>query len=86
MGNIKTFKLTESANSRITCSIAKLLALGADNAEQRCERIEFGSFSEPESFFTPTSVITDITVPAGTYIEGPIGRVSGSNFLVYLNT
>tara|TARA_Y100000592_G_C5243629_1_gene209508 strand:+ start:167 stop:436 length:270 start_codon:yes stop_codon:yes gene_type:complete len=88
MADFKIFKLTGTTShttSQTTGSIAKLLALGADDAEQTCLRIEFGSFSEPESLFTPTSVITDVTVPAGTYIEGPIGRVSGSNFLVYVN-
>tara|TARA_B100001094_G_C17440792_1_gene443582 strand:- start:158 stop:427 length:270 start_codon:yes stop_codon:yes gene_type:complete len=83
--NLKIFKLTTNTNSRITGSIVKLLALGADDDEQRCERIEFGNFTQPESLYTPTSVITDITVPAGTYIDGPIGRVSGSNFLAYIN-
>ena len=64
-----------------TGSIAKVLALASAGP---C-RIEFGSFSTPEAQFTPTSVIESIDVPDGTYIDGPAGRISGSNYLVYIN-
>ena len=56
-----------------------------DVDEPICLRIEFGPGTLPDSNFTPSSVIENVQVPAGTYIEGPIGRVSGSGFLAYLN-
>jgi len=69
------------ASCEATGSIAKVLSL--DSAGP-C-RIEFGSFSTPETQFTPTSVIESVNVPDGTYIDGPAGRISGSNYLVYIN-
>ena len=80
MANIKVVKLT-STSCETTGSIAKVLALASAGP---C-RIEFGSFSTPEAQFTPTSVIESIDVPDGTYIDGPAGRISGSNYLVYIN-
>ena len=73
-------KLT-GTTAQTTGSIAKVLALASAGP---C-RIEFGSFSTPEAQFTPTSVIESIDVPDGTYIDGPAGRISGSNYLVYIN-
>ena len=81
----KILKLTDGAGSQLSGSINRLLALGADDAEPICLRIEFGPGTLPDSNFTPSSVIETVQVPAGTYIEGPIGRVSGSGFLAYLN-
>ena len=80
MANIKVVKLT-GTSCETTGSIAKVLALASAGP---C-RIECGSFSTPEAQFTPTSVIESIDVPDGTYIDGPAGRISGSNYLVYIN-
>ena len=74
------------ASPQVTGSIAKILCIQDDGqTKQVLKRIEFGNFVEPESEFTPTSIIKDVTIVNGTYIDGPIGRVSGSGFLVYLN-
>ena len=79
------FRTVKMVGTKVTGSISKILALGADDAEPHVERIEFGNFITPEINFTASSVETNFNVPAGTYIDGPIGRVSGSNFLVYIN-
>ena len=80
-----SYKVIKINNSSITGSINKLLALGATNASSTVQRAEFGNFITPEINFTASSIIEDFTVPAGTYIDGPIGRVSGSSFLAYIN-
>ena len=81
MANQYNVRKLSGTNCVTTGSIAKVLAL--DSAGP-C-RIEFGSFSTPETQFTPTSIIENINVPDGTYIDGPAGRISGSNYLVYIN-
>ena len=74
------------ASPQVTGSIAKILCIQDDGqTKQVLKRIEFGNFVEPESAFTPTSTVKNVKVINGTYIDGPIGRVSGSGFLVYLN-
>ena len=80
--------ISSSVGQEISGSIYKILALGADDSECTLSRIEFGNSPLPESSFTPTSRITsNIQVPAGSYIEGPIGRikVGAGGFLVYKN-
>ena len=68
-----------------TGSFHKILSLGSDDDECTLERIEFGRMTTPESDFTPSNIVGPIKVPAGTYIEGPIGRFSASigGFLAY---
>jgi hypothetical protein len=78
--------ISSSVGQKITGSIAKVLALGAADGEEVINRIEFGPFVEPESQFTASSIVTNITIPAGTVIEGPIARIHCSGgFLVYIN-
>ena len=59
-----------------TGSFVKIQALGGNvTSGSVLERIEFGEITNPESSFTPSSVITSsITVPNGTVIDGPIAR------------
>ena len=78
--------VSSSGTQEVTGSIAKILSLGADDAESSIT-LEFGNMTFPESSFTPTTVINAITVPAGSYIDGPIGRakVQSGAFLFYLN-
>ena len=80
--------VSSSVGSTHTGSIAKVLALGADDSECTLSNIDFGNFIEPESLFTPSSTITtNVQVPAGSYLEGPIGRlkVEAGGFLIYFN-
>ena len=81
MANQYNVRKLSGTNCVTTGSIAKVLALASAGP---C-RIEFGSFSLPETSFTSSGVHTNIDVPDGTYIDGPAGRISGSNYLVYLN-
>ena len=82
--------VSTSIATSYTGSFVKILALGADDTECSLERIEFGQLVQPESSFTPTGIInTEVKIPAGSYIDGPIARfkVSGSaaagGFLAY---
>ena len=82
--------ISTSIATSYTGSFVKILTLGADDAECSLERIEFGNITNPESDFVPSNVInTEVKIPAGTYIDGPIARfkVSGSaaagGFLAY---
>mgnify|MGYP003656870672 CR=1 FL=1 len=80
--------VSSSVGSTYTGSIAKVLALGANDAECTLSNIDFGNMTNPETSFTPTSNIsTAIIVPAGSYVEGPIGRlkVDAGGFLIYFN-
>ena len=78
--------VSSSGTQEVTGSIAKILSLG-DGGAQSSITLEFGNMTFPESSFTPTTVINKITVPAGSYIDGPIGRakVQTGAFLFYLN-
>ena len=79
--------ISSSINQMVTGSIVKVLALGADDAECTLSRIEFGKMTEPESFFKASSIIaTDVQIPAGSYIDGPIGKlkVKTGGFLIYV--
>ena len=85
--------VSSSGTQEVTGSIAKILSLGANDAESSIT-LEFGNMTFPENHpvsaslsFTPTTVINAITVPAGSYIDGPIGRakVQTGAFLFYLN-
>jgi len=78
-----------TAGNRTTGSIARILALGADDVECIVEPIEFGLFPSGSSI-SKYSTITSATVPAGTYIEGPIYQfmskaTTGGSWLVYKN-
>tara|TARA_B100002019_G_C21261145_1_gene596799 strand:+ start:934 stop:1200 length:267 start_codon:yes stop_codon:yes gene_type:complete len=80
--------VSSSHSTSYTGSISKILSLGNDDAENTLERIEFGTFTTPETAFTASSIVGSITVPAGTYVEGPIGKVkvsASSDFLIYFN-
>ena len=84
---IKTWEISSSANGQFTGSITKVLALGADNDEPTISRIEFGEMTDPESNFTPSSETSTVKIPAGTYIDGPIGKLkvgATGGFLVYI--
>jgi len=85
MAEFKVVKLSDEASG----SINKILVLGAEDVEQTMHQIEFGNYPIGGTF-TPTSTVSDITVAAGTYIDGPIGYVSSSaasadQFLLYMN-
>jgi hypothetical protein len=80
--------VSSSVGSTHTGSIAKVLALGADDSECTLSNIDFGNFTQPETNFTASStVLTNVQVPAGSYVEGPIGRlkVAAGGFLIYFN-
>ena len=68
------------SNAEVTGSINKILILNG----ALLDRVEFGSHGSPDF---PTSAVETITTTniVGTYLDGPIGAVSGSNLLVYLN-
>jgi hypothetical protein len=83
---------SSSINTSYSGSIVKLLALGSINTgslgDSTLLRVEWGNYSYPDSSFTPTAItecrgcdegVDPITVPAGTYIEGPIGRLKTGN-------
>ena len=73
-------------NAELTGSFVKLQAIGAYNAESVLERIEFGQLIHPESDFVPTGIVdTDVKIPNGDYIDGPIARfkVKSGGFLAY---
>jgi hypothetical protein len=85
MSGIVYAPISSSVGQKITGSIGKILALGADEDQQTLTRVEFGALTEPESQFTASSVVTSIVIPAGTTIDGPIARVeTGGAFLVYV--
>tara|TARA_Y100000004_G_C8896406_1_gene404335 strand:- start:838 stop:1128 length:291 start_codon:yes stop_codon:yes gene_type:complete len=77
----------------LTGSIDKILALGAktDAAGPILDRVEFGfdniSGTTNSSYVRSGDLIQNLQVPAGNYIEGPIGRVKvqgTGTFLFYL--
>ena len=81
---------TSSGTNEYTGSIAKLQAIGTTGTggDGSISRIEFGPMTFPETEYTPSSVITTtVVVPAGTVIEGPIGRFKNAagSFLIYFN-
>ena len=79
-GNYEVRKLSGS-DCQVTGSIVKALALGS---AAPC-RIEFGKHITPDTEFKTTGIVASLDVPDGTWIDGPAGRMSGSNYLVYLN-
>jgi hypothetical protein len=86
---------SSSVGATYTGSIAKVIALGADGDESTLSRIEFGAMTYPESgdengsgSYSPSSVITtNVQIPAGSPLEGPIGRikVGAGGFLIYFD-
>mgnify|MGYP003674443464 CR=1 FL=1 len=79
---------SSSVGAAYTGSIAKVIALGADGDESTLSRIEFGAMTYPESHFTASSIITtNVQIPAGSPLEGPIGRikVGAGGFLIYFD-
>jgi hypothetical protein len=80
--------ISSSHATSYTGSIAKILSLGTDDGENELARVEFGNLTTPETAFTASSIVGSVTVPAGTYIEGPIARAktgAAGNFLIYFN-
>ena len=80
--------ISSSASTSYTGSIAKVLSLGTNVSASMLERVEFGNHSEGHLPFTASSVSGEINIPAGTYLEGPIGRLktsASSHFLIYFN-
>ena len=87
--------VSSSGTTAYTGSIAKVVALGADGDEATLSRIEFGAMTYPESgdengsgSYSPSSVLTTtVKVPAGSTIDGPIGRFknAGGSFLIYFD-
>ena len=85
--------VSSSLGASYTGSIVKMLSLGHSNAVNTnllegstLSNVEWGNHTEPDSAFTPQSVTADIKVPAGTYLEGPIGRVktgTSGSWLIY---
>lgn len=86
---------TASGTNSYTGSIAKLVALGANDGEASVSRIEFGAMTFPESgdengsgSYSPSSIITTtVQVPSGHTIDGPIGRFKNAagSFLIYFD-
>lgn len=81
---------TASGTTSYTGSIAKLVAIGATGTagDASASRIEFGAMTYPESQFTASSIITTaVKVPAGSTIDGPIGKFknAGGSFLIYFD-
>jgi len=79
--------ISSSISTGYTGSISKMLSLGNDGSTVTIERIEWGNFVEPESLFTPTSITSRMDVAAGSYVDGPIGRVktgSEGGWLIYI--
>ena len=56
MNGIVYAPISSSVGQKITGSIGKILALGADEDQQTLARVEFGVLTEPESQFTASSV------------------------------
>ena len=80
--------VSSSGTSAYTGSIAKVVALGADEDQATLSRIEFGAMTYPESHFTASSVITtSVQIPAGSSLDGPMGRikVGAGGFLIYFD-
>ena len=88
---------TASGTNSYTGSIAKLVAIGATGVagDASASRIEFGAMTYPESgdengsgSYSPSDVLTTaVKVPAGSTIDGPIGRFknAGGSFLIYFD-
>tara|TARA_B100000287_G_scaffold312592_1_gene295933 strand:+ start:255 stop:515 length:261 start_codon:yes stop_codon:yes gene_type:complete len=78
--------VSASAGMSVTGSITKVLAMGADVDEPILSKVEFGNMTDPPTDFQATSHIDYIQVPAGSYVDGPIGQaeVSGGAFLFYM--
>jgi len=81
--------ISSSLSTGYTGSISKMLSLGPEGTTT-LDRIEWGNFVEPESLFTPTSITTGtIIAAAGSYIDGPIGRVktgTEGGWLIYIES
>jgi len=89
--------ISSSAATSYSGSINKILSLGnADSLGTNAvsgsvlSSIKFGNYPEDTGGapFTPVSNITGpITIPAGTYLEGPIGevKVDSGGVLIYIN-
>ena len=84
--------ISSSLNTSYSGSINKILALGEKNtiSGSILSSIKFGNYPEDTGGapFTPISNITGpITIPAGTYLEGPIGevKVELGGVLIYIN-
>tara|TARA_R110001592_G_scaffold61313_1_gene186849 strand:+ start:533 stop:829 length:297 start_codon:yes stop_codon:yes gene_type:complete len=86
-----------AAQNAFTGSIDKILVTSGSAAGATFTTIEFGDpyenpkrpqISESPDDYTPTSTVSGLQVLAGTYVDGPIGRVTvdtaTGGFLIYL--
>lgn len=93
MANKSYTFITSSITGSYTGSITKVLALGLSTATASLSRIEFGLevqdfgkiSSSGQNGWNADSIVTDIDIPAGSALEGPMGRieVGGGKFLIY---
>ena len=60
----------------ITGSIAKFQATGANTATAVINRCEWGTYNYDASSTTTSAIETDFTIPAGSYVEGPICKLT----------
>ena len=92
--------ISSSTSTGYTGSIAKMLSLGGATDDSTLDRIEWGNFNalgmkalhlgvSQESLFTPTTVTpTTVVFPAGSYVDGPIGKVktgTEGSWLIYMH-
>jgi hypothetical protein len=71
----------------ITGSIAKFQATGDADAEVVIDRCEWGTHFSDETTTTTSAISTDFTIPAGSYVEGPICqlKLTSGTILAYIN-
>tara|TARA_R110000787_G_scaffold90307_4_gene190848 strand:+ start:460 stop:765 length:306 start_codon:yes stop_codon:yes gene_type:complete len=85
--------ISSSGTSSYTGSITKVVALGANDGEASLSRIEYGLevqdygriSSSAQTEWTPISTTGTVQIPAGSALEGPMGRieVGTGSFLIY---
>ena len=97
MANKSYTFITSSVNAgSYTGSISKVLALGVSTATASLSRIEFGLevqdfgkiSSSGQNGWNADSLVTNVDIPAGSTLEGPMGRieVGGGRFLIYFGS
>ncbi len=88
--------ISSSGTSAYTGSIAKVVALGANDGEASLSRIEYGLevqaygkvSSSAQTEWTAFSTTGTVQIPAGSALEGPMGRikVGAGAFLIYFGS
>ena len=86
-----------AAQNAFTGSIDKILVTSGSDTGAVFTTIEFGDpyenpqrpqISQSRDDYTPTSIVSGLSVTPGTYVDGPIGRVTidstTGGFLIYL--